>query len=159
MTKFSTAQCFPQKRLCHIEPRRSKVRFAPTFFCKKCHPVRSLAPPLQTGPASLVSGLGSGADLETTSFLALQSKTNGPARSEQIADNRSDRAGPFFLLFLRITQGSSFGAAARVSFRQCSLSAHADWVTGTQARNFCSVLIKIIPTAKPSAAGTTHPSP
>ncbi len=87
LPKLNTRVRFPSPA-----PRRSKVRFAPAFFCKKCHPLRSLAPPLQTGPAaqplaapppygcgvplagaSLGSGLGSGADLETASFLALQS--------------------------------------------------------------------------------------
>ena len=67
--------------------------------------------------------------------------------------------GHFFCCFCASRRVQVSAPPARVSFRQCSLSAHADWVTGTQARNFCSVLIKIIPTAKPSAAGTTHPSP
>ena len=44
----------------HHSPRRSKVRFAPAFFCKKCYPLRSLAPPFQTATADagLRFGLG-----------------------------------------------------------------------------------------------------
>ena len=54
-----------------LAPRRSKVRFAPAIFYKIA--IRSLAPPLQTGPASL--GSGSGADQKDESFWVIQSKT------------------------------------------------------------------------------------
>ncbi len=47
-----------ENRFYPLIARRSKVRFAPAIFYKNHHPLHSRAPPLQTGPAPLGSGLG-----------------------------------------------------------------------------------------------------
>ena len=98
----------------HVGAKSAPLRFkAVPFWGRLKTALRSLAPPFQTGPAALGSGLGSGADRKAASFLSPQSKRNDSAQLEQSCSDE-DRFRLCSLYFYILTAADAFDFARLV---------------------------------------------